>query len=179
MDLVSRIRAGDPDAETDLVRRYSRNLLLILRKRTRNAFLSDDLHQETFRIVLEKLRAGGMEDPGKLVRFLLRTAQNLMWSEYRRRCRHVDEEAAGEPVDPTPGQLARVVEDETARELRHVIAGLENDRDRAILLRFYVEEESKEAICADLGLSCLHFNRVLFRARERLKKALREKSLRR
>jgi RNA polymerase sigma-70 factor, ECF subfamily len=42
-----------------------------------------------------------------------------------------------------------------------------SERDRQILYRFYIAEEDKDRICADLQLSSLHFNRVLHRARER------------
>ena len=44
---------------------------------------------------------------------------------------------------------------------------LASERDRQILFRFYIAEDEKEAICRDLRSASLHFNRVLFRARER------------
>jgi RNA polymerase sigma-70 factor (ECF subfamily) len=50
-----------------------------------------------------------------------------------------------------------------------VIDELPTDRDRQLLFRFYIAEDDKERICADLGLTSLHFNRVLHRARERYK----------
>lgn len=53
--------------------------------------------------------------------------------------------------------------------IRRVLNGLTTDRDREVLFRFYINEERKEQICADLGLSDLHFNRVLHRARQRYK----------
>ena len=46
---------------------------------------------------------------------------------------------------------------------------MKSARDRQVLFRFYIAEENKEDICSDLGLSSLHFNRVLFRARERFR----------
>jgi RNA polymerase sigma-70 factor (ECF subfamily) len=48
-----------------------------------------------------------------------------------------------------------------------VLAELPSERDRQVLFRFYLAEEDKDQICKDLGLSSLHFNRVVFRARER------------
>ncbi len=54
----------------------------------------------------------------------------------------------------------------------------ETDRDRQILYRFYIAEEDKERICADLDLSSLHFNRVLFRARQRFKDLLESSRVR-
>ena len=35
-------------------------------------------------------------------------------------------------------------------------------------------EDDKERICRDLGLTAVHFNRVLFRARERFKELYRK-----
>jgi RNA polymerase sigma-70 factor (ECF subfamily) len=56
--------------------------------------------------------------------------------------------------------------------VRKLIGELPTDRDQQLLLRFYVAEEEKETICAELGLDSLHFNRVLFRARQRFKELL-------
>jgi len=44
---------------------------------------------------------------------------------------------------------------------------MRSERDHQILFRFYLQEQEKAEICRDLGLTSLHFNRVLFRARER------------
>ena len=42
-------------------------------------------------------------------------------------------------------------------------------RDRALLIGFYIEERSKDEVCAELGIPPDHFRRVVFRARERLR----------
>ena len=176
-DLVRRIRAGDAAAENEMVERYSRGLLFMLRKRTGDPALADDLHQEAFRIVLLRLRREELGQPERLSAFILQTAKNLFLGDWRKRTRRgegADIEEAPEPADPAPGQLDRVVREEDAGLVRRLIGELDTDRDRQILLRFYVAEEDKERICADLGLSSLHFNRVLFRARERFKKLLGE-----
>ena len=56
-DLVSRILSGDRQAEAELVDRYSRGVALIIRRETRDASQADDLYEETFCIVLEKIPA--------------------------------------------------------------------------------------------------------------------------
>jgi hypothetical protein len=43
--------------------------------------------------------------------------------------------------------------------------------------RFYLHEESKEELCEMFGLSDLHFNRVIFRARERFRELLSRRGL--
>lgn len=174
-DLVRRIQAGDAAAETELVERYSRGLLYVLRRMAGDPALAEDLHQETFRIVLERLRVRGLEEPERLAGFLHRTAKNLFVAGYRKGVRRkTDGEAAGmEGVpDPAWGPLHEAVRQEEAALVRRLIGELDTDRDRQILYRFYIAEEDKERICADLELSSLHFNRVLFRARQRFKELL-------
>ncbi|HEV8578379.1 MAG TPA: sigma-70 family RNA polymerase sigma factor [Thermoanaerobaculia bacterium] len=174
-DLVRRIAAGDIAAETALVQRYSRGLLYLLRRLGASPELADDLHQETFRIVLERLRRKALDEPAGLAGFLRGTARNLLIAERRKATRRrtdADPDGLERTVSPTPGQLASVLLDEEATIVRRLIEELPTDRDRQLLLRFYVAEEEKESICADLGLDHLHFNRVLFRARNRFKELL-------
>jgi RNA polymerase sigma-70 factor, ECF subfamily len=174
-DLVRRIQAGDATAETELFERYSRGLLYMLRRTAGDPSLAEDLHQETFRIVLERLRERGLEDPERLAGFLHRTGKNLFLAGYRKGVRRkTDGETEGmEAVpDPAADALHEAVRQEEAALVRRLIGELETDRDRQILYRFYIAEEEKERICADLELSSLHFNRVLFRARQRFKDLL-------
>lgn len=175
-DLVRRIGAGDLASEGELIARYSRGLLFHLRRMTGDPALSDDLHQETFRVVLERLRAGGIAEPERLAGFILATGRNLFlggWRKGKRRGEHDAEDASAvDPADPAPGQLARLVREEEIRKVRRLIGELGTDRDRQILFRVYVAEEEKSTICSDLGLSSLHFNRVLFRARQRFRELL-------
>ena len=179
IDLARRIAAGDREAEGELVRRYSRGVLFHLRRMSRDPAESDDLHQETFRVVIERLRREELADPSRLAAFTLRTARNLFLMAQRKRVRRGEDrdetDREGElddPADPAPGQLAEVLREETVARVHAVLRELPTARDRAVLLRFYVAEEDKERICADLGLSSLHFNRVLFRARQRLRELL-------
>lgn len=175
-DLVRRIASGDASAEGELVARYSRGLLYLLRRLAPE--LADDLHQETFRIVLERLRRRELEQPEGLVGFLRGTARNLALAERRktsRRRTEADEEELARAVHQGPGQLSAVLLDEEAENVRQLIRELPTERDRQLLLRFYVAEEEKESLCADLGLDGLHFNRVLFRARQRFKELLLER----
>jgi RNA polymerase sigma-70 factor (ECF subfamily) len=169
-DLVSRIRAGERQAESELVERFSRGVLMIVRRSTRNAAVSDDLYQDTFRIALEKVRQGDLRDSEKLAAFICSVARNLVIEYFRRTARHenlTEMAEAEQPAHSAPNQLEAVLQKEKAALVRQVIDELPTDRDRQLLFRFYVVEDEKEEICADLGLTSLHFNRVLHRARER------------
>ncbi|MBW8876202.1 MAG: sigma-70 family RNA polymerase sigma factor [Acidobacteria bacterium] len=174
-DLVRRIAAGETAAEGQLVERYRRGLRYLLHRLGALPDLADDVQQETFRIVIERLRHEGLADPAGLAPFLRGTARNLLIAERRKTARRRTWGDTGElaqAVAPAPSQLQSVLLDEEAEMVRRLIGELPTDRDRQLLLRFYVGEEDKDSICADLGLESLHFNRVLFRARQRFKELL-------
>jgi RNA polymerase sigma-70 factor, ECF subfamily len=180
-DLVRRIAAGDAAAEAQLVERYSRGLRYLLHRLGAAPELADDLHQEAFRIVLERLRRRGLEQPAGLVGFLHGTARHLVLAERRKgaRQRTGDDEVLAAVPHSGPSQLQAVLLDEEAAQVRQLIGELQTERDRQILLRYYVAEEEKESICADLGLESLHFNRVLFRARQRFRELMERGAARR
>ena len=170
--LVRRIAAGDLEAETQLVERYSRGLSFFLRRTTQDPALADDLHQDTFRVVLERVRSKGLAQPERLAGFLRRTARNLFIGRYRKTMRRKTDQLDPErppPADPGQDQLQEKLRAEEARRVRQVIQQLGQERDRELLHRFYILEEAKDRICQDLELSSLHFNRTLFRARQRFK----------
>jgi RNA polymerase sigma-70 factor, ECF subfamily len=171
VDLVRRIVSGEPAAEAELVQRFSRALSFLLQRLTRDEAAAEDLYQETFRLVIEKVRRGELREPERLPGFVSSLAKNLFLGSARRGGRrqkwHGDAEATETAPDPAPGQLASLLARERAATVRRVLAELKNDRDREILSRYYIADEPKESICRDLELSDLHFNRVLFRARQR------------
>jgi RNA polymerase sigma-70 factor (ECF subfamily) len=165
IDLVGAIRSGDRKAEEELVSRYRRGLSMILS--SSDSAVREDLLQETFRLAIAKIRAGEVREPEKLPGFMCSLARNLAIG-HRRRAKPSgplpDALPAGEP-----SPLEEFLNGERARIVRQLLSEMEPERDREVLYRFYLDEEAKESICTSLGLSSLHFNRVLYRARERFR----------
>jgi DNA-directed RNA polymerase specialized sigma24 family protein len=58
---------------------------------------------------------------------------------------------------------------EKARAVRQIINELNSERARELLLRYFIDEEDKDKIRADLGLTRAQFNSVIFRAVQRFK----------
>ena len=170
--LASRIAAGDRDAEEELVRRYSRGVTVILSQMTSDRTLVEDLRQETFCKIIEKVRAGELREPERLAGFVCNLARNLAIDHYRRASRRGEtvriEEASAQP-SPALSPFDQVLRRESAALMRRVLEELPAERDRQILYRFYVREQDKDSICGELGLSSLQFNRVLHRARQRFR----------
>ena len=177
-DLVGSIRRGDRGAEDELVRRYRRGVAIILRAECRDPSAVDDLFQETFRIALEKIREGDVRDPRKLSGFVCALARNLVIDHFRRVAarRTAGELPLAELASPGADPLENLLRAERGATVNRVLGEMPSDRDRQILFRFYVVEDDKKAICRDLDLSSLHFNRVLFRARERYRELYGERA---
>jgi RNA polymerase sigma-70 factor, ECF subfamily len=167
-DLVARIRSGEPAAEAEMVSRFGPGVAAVLR-RAAGAAMSEDLYQDAFRIALQRIRAGEVQQPERLGGFLCGVARHLALEHYRRQSRLRKEESLPGDVliGPAPSPLDQLLDEEKVTLVRQVIGELETDRDRQLLLRFYLGEEDKAVLCRDLDLTPQHFNRVLFRARQR------------
>jgi RNA polymerase sigma-70 factor (ECF subfamily) len=179
-DLVNRIRGGDCQAEAELVERYKCAVMSIIRREVGDAAVADDLYQETFCIVLEKIREGDIREPDKLSGFVCGVAKNRVIKYFQRAARQESftENVESAPVPhATPDQLDELLRKEEAGIVRQILGEMTNERDAQVLFRFYLEEHDKERIRADLGLTNLQFNRVLHRARERYRE-LYERTMR-
>lgn len=175
VELARRIGQGDRSAEEALARRYGPKIEFVLRRHVREPALAADLRQEALIIVIERLRGDGIAEPEKLAAFLYQTAINLARSEartYFRRNTHPDFQAVERAATAEPLLVDRLERRELARIVRTLLDELGQPRDREILRRFYLREEDKESICSSLGLSAEHFDRVLYRARQRFRQIL-------
>ena len=167
--LVARIESGDVLAESEMVARYQRGLHLMLQKKS-DLHIAEEVSQETWRVVIERLRNKELRDAEKLAAFIIQTGRNQLIMYYRKNTPN-SEDGNVEQVQPVISQGPSVHhEHERRREfIRQQLAKLGTKRDREILKRYYLMEQEKAEICAALDLSDLHFNRVLHRAKQRLK----------
>ena len=178
IDFVSRIMAGDRQAEAELIDSYGRGVRIIIRRAGAAATIIDDLSQETFRIVLEKIRSGDIREPERLSGFIRSVAKNLVIEHFRRVARRErltdNEEAIRLLTTSAPNQLERLLQKEKAGIVWRVLREMRNERDVQVLLRYHLAEDTKEQICADLGMTSPQFNLVIHRARERYRQLYRQ-----
>ena len=166
---MQRIRAGETVAERDLVERFSRGIRAILRAVARDRAASEDLHQEALRVLLERVRAGAVRDPAQLPAFVASLTRNLATRYYQRAPKVAEDSTLrlAQLEDARPDSVELISRAEEIRLVRQVLEELPVERDRDLLRRYYLGQESKERIQADHGLTSLQFNRVLHRARKR------------
>lgn len=175
-NLVSRILNGDASAEAELVKRYGLGIKLILLKRTGSNQLALDLSQDTFIIALQKLRAGEVRKPEALAAFLHQVAVNLSIEHFRKEKRYVRQDDGIISLQvPHRDMKAENIDRQRSRVLLEgLLAQLSRERDREILQRFYLMDEDKSQICSVLELSASHFDRVLYRAKQRMRDMILE-----
>ncbi len=169
--LVQRIRAGDAAAEQRFVSTFRGGLTAMLQVRTSDPELAADLCHDPLLAVLERLRADGLDEPGKLKAFLRQTAINMHRNHLRKEGRRktvadsdrvdIEPAKAGDPV----AQCQRIEEQGSLRQLIEELS----ERDREIIWRSDVMEQAKREICDIMRLAPRQFDLVIFRARRRLR----------
>ncbi len=173
--IVTRIEAGERNAEQELVTKYWRGLYFILNKRARDPELAADITQDTFLLVLEKARSGAINKPDAIASFIRQTGVNLLIANYRKEKRRKTE-ATSDIHIKFPGlntdSADRIHFKKLTAIVKQVIDELPTARDREILKQHFLYHCDKNIVCDSLDLTPEHFDRVLFRARDRLKKLL-------
>jgi RNA polymerase sigma-70 factor (ECF subfamily) len=169
---LRRITCGDASAEAELYHRYKDGVAVIIGQIVHNASVAEDLSQETFRISLEKIRGRAVREPERLSGFVRGVARNLAIDYTRKMRRALNQEDAidAEQIrDPQPDPYDHLLRKERAGLVRQIISEMKGERGREVLSRYFIAEESKDQICADLGLTSRHFNSIVHRALKRYK----------
>lgn len=175
--IANRIRNGDVEAESELVDRYSRGLRYLLARRIGDDERARDLLQDTLCIAIEKIRTRRLDDPERLAGYLRGIAVRVALNAGRQRNKEpysIGVQATATIPDDQPRQFQQISKAETVTAVRKLLQLMPVDRDKDLLVRLYVYDQDRSEICRALGLSSLHFNRVLYRAKNRFRALLEE-----
>lgn len=169
--------APDPIAHLAAVYRDYPGLRALILRRVRDPELAADILQDAAVTTLEKLKAGAIAHPDGVGGYMYRVALNHLRNHRRKDRGQLSsaeniEELADDDGDPDWHRIGRT---QWAQLARRTLEELPTTRDREILVRFYLQDEAKEQICTALGLSRQHFNRVVFRARNRFRALLEDR----
>lgn len=169
----------DPVSHLSAVYRDYPGLRALILRRVRDPEVAADILQDAAVTTLEKLRSGEIAHPENVGGYLYRVALNHLRNLRRKDRTAVAKAAAfGEPNSlEDDAEWERAGRPQWAQAARRVLDELPAARDRELLVRFYLNDEDKEIICLQLGLSREHFNRVIFRARNRFRELLRQHGL--
>ena len=173
--LVNRILSGDRSAETEMVRNYQAKLFKTIQRYSWDIDLTNEIVQETWAITLEKVRGSQLKNKQSLGAFISRVGVNQLTMYYRKvkkfnyDCTRDIQELRGEAsIADVCFEHASLLE-----IIQNVLSRMKISRDRELINDFYLEGEPKQNLCEQYQLSSAHFDRVLYRARNRFKKEWR------
>lgn len=177
-ELANRITTGDAVASNEFVQINYRWLLFVVRKKFSRSNNHEDIVQDTFMLVINKLQQGAVNNPKAILAYLRTTAIHIGF-EYLRKDKKftsaVDQEMLEVIEDSKNDILSTIIWDDKIKYVKQVMAELKVQRDKDILIGFYFKDESKTSICHKLDLSSEHFDRVLYRAKQRLKQLIEKR----
>lgn len=167
--LVARIQVGNALAMEELYAIFSKGIRYFLCRQLGPQELDDKVH-DTFLIVVQAIRRGELREPERLMGFV-RTIVRRQVASYIDDIVQNRREGAPLELDAVVADSRRNPEQDIAfREkielMKSILRGL-GARDREILTRFYIYEQSQEQICEDLDLSETQFRLLKSRAKAR------------
>lgn len=167
--LVERIRRDEPGSLEELYRVFSRGVRYHLCRHLGHQELDDKVH-DTFLIVVQAIRTGALREPERLMGFV-RTVVRRQVASYIDEMVHTrremaDLEMGGSVADLRLDPEARAMHEERSGMMRKVLQGISR-RDREILTRFYLYEQTQEQICEEMNLTETQFRLLKSRAKAR------------
>jgi RNA polymerase sigma-70 factor, ECF subfamily len=168
-EVVERIRSGDPSGMAELYQVFSKGVRFFLYRQLGPRDLDDKLH-DVFVIVAQAIQRGDLRDPERLMGYvrtvIRRQVAGHIEDAIQERRNHADLEGtlvlADHHPDPERGAIERQNDELAMRILRSI-----GKRDREVLVRFYLDEQTPERICREMGLTETQFRLIKSRAKAR------------
>jgi RNA polymerase sigma factor (sigma-70 family) len=168
--LVTRIRNGDSEAMAELYSIFSRGIRYFLLRNLGPVDLDDKVH-DCFVIVTQAIQNGDLREPERLMGYVRtvvkrQIAASIDVAVHQRRSR-ADFEESLLSISDFRENPERILMAKQRSEIAKKVLNSVSRRDREILNRFYVLEQSQEEICAAMGLSYNQFRLLKSRAKAR------------
>ncbi len=169
--LVERIKIDDQSGMEELYRVFSRGVRFHLCRQLGPHNLDDKVH-DTFLIVVQAVRRGDLREPERLMDLVHTVVQRQLAASidhtvYTRR-QQVGIDSGSTIVDLNLDPEETSIRQRHEEIARRVLNSLSN-RDRKILTRSYVLEQSQQQICSEMNLTETQFRVLKSRAKARFK----------
>ncbi|GIU75022.1 MAG: hypothetical protein KatS3mg004_2109 [Bryobacteraceae bacterium] len=167
--LVEGVRANESTAIEELYRLFSRGIRFFLCRHLGPQDLDDRVH-DTFLVVVHSIQGGGLREPERLmgfVRTIVRRQIAAYIEEAVQQRREASElELGGRVADPRHDPEESILREQRVELMLEVLRSI-SPRDREILTRFYLYEQTQEQICEEMGLTETQFRLLKSRAKAR------------
>jgi RNA polymerase sigma-70 factor, ECF subfamily len=167
--LVNRIRVGDSDAMDELYNVFGKGVRLYMCRQLGFQEVDDKVH-DTFIVVVQAIQKGDLREPERLMGFVRTVARRMVAGHIDHLVHKRREDVAVESgivlsdqgVTPEQTVMERQRVDLMLRVLRDM-----STRDRDVLTRFYLYEQSQDQICREMKLTDTQFRLLKSRAKAR------------
>ena len=183
VELVGRIRDGRTDGMAELYQLFSKGIRFYLCRQLGPQEIDDKVH-DTFVVVVQAIRKGELREPQRLMGFVRTIVRRQVAAHIDRvvhsRREQTELDSGARVADPRGNPEEAAIFRQRNALIKKVLGEL-SQRDREILMRFYLLEQSQEQICTEMVLSETQFRLLKSRAKARFgelgKKKLVQKSL--
>ena len=169
-DLARAVSARTPGeceaAESELYRRFAPRVRLYGRRHLQDHAAADDLVQDVLLVVIERLRAGEVRQPGEIGSFILGTSRMMAHSERRvaQRRSALTAKFMDAPLETAPPSTEAL----DVPRLAACLSALEQRDRMVVLLTFYADRDSA-GIGEELGVTSGAVRVIRHRAMARLR----------
>jgi RNA polymerase sigma-70 factor (ECF subfamily) len=175
LEVIRRVRGGDREAFSHLVREYQGRLFGLVLMMVREPTGAEEVTQDAFVRAYTHVAQYDESRPFYpwIAAIAVRLAQN--WLRQHGRSVHREGtalESVDEPGAKTPASLSVVIEDEGRRTLWRAVAALPSGERTAVIL-YYRDEMAVRDIARALGVTIGTIKTFLFRARRHLRERLK------
>jgi RNA polymerase sigma factor (sigma-70 family) len=166
---VERIQAGDPSGLEELYDVFTNGIRFYLCRHLGPQDLDDKIH-DAFLTITQSIRRGDLREPERLMGYVhtiirRQVAAHIGCAVESRRNR-VDADHGAVLRDRQPDPERKVIERQNVDVAMRVLNSLPG-RDREVLTRFYLKEQSPRQICRDMSLTETQFRLTKSRAKAR------------
>ena len=168
--LVAQVRANDPAGLEQLYKVFTTGIRFYLCRQLGPQDLDDKVH-DAFLIITQAIRRGDLREPERLMGYvrtiIRRQVAGHIGTAVDARRNYVDPDTSAAILrDHQPDPERRVIDRENMDVAMRVLNSLPQ-RDREVLIRFYLKEQSPRQICCDMALTETQFRLIKSRAKAR------------
>ena len=167
--LVAKIQRGEEDALAELYEVFARGVKFYMYRQLGPQDLEDRLH-DTFLVVVQAIKRGDLREPERLMGFVRTIVRRQVATRIdeivQTRREQVTIEQGPTLPDRTRTPEQNAMDSQQAQLIARVLRGMA-ERDRDILTRFYLKEQSQEQICKEMNLTDTQYRLLKSRAKAR------------
>lgn len=174
--LSSRIAKGDSEAEIDFVTKFYQPVLILAKRHVQDDDLAEDITQDVLSNLIVQFRQGKVNQfLAAYIRAAVVDAAAKARRSQARRGDAVDPQAIVEH-EPLTSTESAVQMNFVVDALAELLDELPVERDREILRSYLLDGQDKDLLIEKYGLTSGQFDKVLYRARMRLRTLLSAKT---